>query len=493
MVETRTGSVRLLEDSRWRGRVFTGEWTVAAGGASEVIEPASGKSLGNVGIGNAQDIAAACKTATQAQRAWANVAARERSGVFLKAAAVLEQAGAECAPIVARETGGIPPKGQHEVKEAVALLQAAAALAIGARGEVLQSPSGRLSYARRVPRGVVGVISPFNFPLILSMRAVAPALATGNAVVLKPDPQTPLSGGIMIARAFQEAGLPPGVLHVIPGAAGAGEALCLDPNVQMIQFTGSTQVGRRVAELAGKTLKKVSLELGGNNALIVLDDADIDAAVNNAAWGAWLHQGQICMASSRIFVHEAVLDQFTRKLADKARQLPVGDPGTQQVALGPVINERQLQRVQAIVADSVRAGAKIEAGGRSEQLFYQATVLSGVKPGMRAFHEETFGPVANIIGFRSDEEAVELANLHDGALAAAVISRSVGRAMAIADKLNAGMVHVNDQTVNDDVNNPFGGPGVAGAGCAVSGPADIDEYTRWQWMTIRDRPPVYPF
>jgi benzaldehyde dehydrogenase (NAD) len=394
---------------------------------------------------------------------------------------------------VARETGGIPNKGQHEIKEAIALLHAAAALAIAPRGEVLQSPSGCLSYARRVPRGVVGVISPFNFPLILSMRAVAPALATGNAVVLKPDPQTPLSGGFIIARAFEKAGLPAGVLHVIPGGAEVGEALCLDRNVQMIQFTGSTQIGRRVAELAGKTLKKVSLELGGNNALIVLDDADLDAAVNNAAWGAWLHQGQICMASSRIFVHESVRAEFTRKLADKARRLPVGDPATAQVALGPMINERQLQRVKSIVADTVQAGARIEAGGDSEKLFHQPTVLSGVKPGMRAFHEETFGPVASIVSFGSDEEAVELANLHEGALAAAVISRSVGRAMAIADRLNAGMVHINDQTVNDDCNNPFGGPGVAGAGCAVGGPADLDEYTRWQWLTVKDKPPTYPF
>jgi benzaldehyde dehydrogenase (NAD) len=493
MSATKTDSTSLLGDARWHGRIFTGEWSQALGGVHDIREPANGNSLGTVGLGDAQDIANACKAAAKAQPAWAALGARERAAVFHKAAAILQQAFDECAPIVARETGGILPKGQHEIKESVELLHAAAALAIGPRGEVLQSPTGSLSYARRVPRGVVGVISPFNFPLILSIRAVAPALATGNAVVLKPDPQTALSGGFMIARMFEEAGLPAGVLQVIPGGAAAGEALCIDRNVQMIQFTGSSQVGRRVAELAGKMLKKVSLELGGNNALIVLDDADIDAAVNNAAWGAFLHQGQICMASSRIFVHEAVRAEFTRKLADKAGHLPVGDPASAQVALGPVINERQLQRVKSIVADSIRAGAKLEAGGGSEKLFHQATVLSGVKPGMRAFHDEIFGPVAAIVGFRSDEEAIELANLHEGALAAAVISRSVGRAMAIAERLNAGMVHINDQTVNDHGNNPFGGPGVAGAGCAVGGPADLDEYTRWQWVTIKDKPPAYPF
>jgi benzaldehyde dehydrogenase (NAD) len=199
------------------------------------------------------------------------------------------------------------------------------------------------------------------------------------------------------------------------------------------------------------------------------------------------------MASSRIFVHNAVREEFIRQLAAKAAHLPAGDPASGRVALGPMISEKQLQRVKSLIADTVKEGAKIEAGGGHERLFHQATVLSGVKPGMRTFDEETFGPVASVIGFDNDEEALELANRHEGALAAAVISRSVGRAMRIAERLNAGMVHVNDQTVNDDANNPFGGPGVAGAGNAVGGPADIDEYTRWQWVTIKDTPPRYPF
>jgi len=199
------------------------------------------------------------------------------------------------------------------------------------------------------------------------------------------------------------------------------------------------------------------------------------------------------MASSRMFVQADIAAEFTRKLAERASHLPVGDGASGRVALGPVISEKQLNRVKGIVADSVKAGAKIEAGGNSTNLFHEATVLSGVKPGMRAFDEETFGPVANIITFSTDEEAIELANRHEGALAAAVISRDVGRAMRITDRLKAGMVHVNDQTVNDDGNNPFGGPGVAGAGAAVGGPADIDEYMSWQWVTIKDTPPKYPF
>jgi benzaldehyde dehydrogenase (NAD) len=483
---------KLLSDKRWEGKIFTGTWK-AASSTREVIEPATGKVFSKVGFADATDVDACAASAAAAQPAWAAMDGRARATLLRKVAGILEADAEALAMIVARETGGIIPKGQHEVRETAALLNHAAGLCSAPRGEVLSNPPGRLSYARRIPRGVVGVISPFNFPLILSMRAVAPALATGNCVVLKTDPQTPLSGGFVIARAFEEAGLPAGVLQVVCGDAVAGEAMCLSKHISMIQFTGSTNVGRRVAELAGKTLKKVSLELGGNNALIILDDADLDLAVNNAAWGAWLHQGQICMASSRIFVHQGIAKEFTQRLAEKAKHLPVGDGASGQVALGPVISDRQLQRVKGILADSVKAGAKIEAGGNNKGLFHEATVLSGVVPGMRAFDEETFGPVANIIVFKNDEEALALANRHDGSLAAAVISRDVGRAMRITDRLKSGMVHINDQTVNDDGNNPFGGPGVAGAGASVGGPADLDEYTSWQWITIKDTPPKYPF
>jgi benzaldehyde dehydrogenase (NAD) len=483
----------LLADKRWEGKIFNGQCVGSLGGARDVPEPATGKTFARTGFANGADVQATCAAAAAAQPAWAAFGARERAAILRTAAALIEADAEALGAIVARESGGIIPKGLHEIRETAQILYNAAALATGPRGEVLANPPGRLSYARRVPRGVVGVISPFNFPLILSMRAVAPALALGNTVVLKSDPQTPLGGGVIIARLLEEAGLPPGTLHVVPGAAEAGEALCLDRNVAMIQFTGSTAVGRRVAELAGRTLKKVSLELGGNNALIVLDDADLEKAVNNAAWGAFMHQGQICMASSRIFVHQAIVEEFVKQLAAKASHLPVGDPASGRVALGPVISERQLQRVQRILAESVQAGATIAAGGKATALFHDATVLTGVKPGMPAFDEETFGPVANIISFANDEEALELANRHEGSLAAAVISRDVGRAMRITDRLKAGMVHINDQTVNDDANNPFGGPGVAGAGSSVGGPADLDEYSTWQWITIKDTPPTYPF
>jgi benzaldehyde dehydrogenase (NAD) len=324
------------------------------------------------------------------------------------------------------------------------------------------------------------------------MRAVAPALATGNAVVLKPDPRTSLTGGFIIARVFEEAELPKGVLHVLPGGAEAGEAICVDPDIAMVAFTGSSHVGRRIGELAGKHLKKVQLELGGKNAVIVLDDANLDAAASAIAFGAWFHQGQICMTTGRVLANVEIAAPLTEKLAAKARRLPVGDP-LGQVALGPVINRAQIDRIHGIVKDTVAAGAKLEAGGTFDGPFYRPTVLSGVKPGMRAFEEEVFGPVAAITSFASDDEAVALANNNEYGLSAGVFSADVGRAIAIGNRLNTGLLHINDQTVADEPHVPFGGVGASGNGTRVGGPANWEEFTHWQWMTIKEKPGSYPF
>ncbi len=491
--QSSTSPGSILERSPWSGKIFDGQWTVSRGGALDVREPATGQTLTRVGAANAADVAVAAKAAAAAQVGWARVPARERAEVFHRAAAYLRQHSEEAASFIARETGGTFLKGQHELREAAAQLVMAAGMILQPEGVVLPSTPGRINIAKRVPLGVVGVISPFNFPLILSMRSVAPALAVGNAVVLKPDAQTPVTGGFLLALAFEAAGLPRGVLQVLPGDAEAGEALCTDPNVQMIAFTGSTATGRRVGELAGKHLKKIALELGGKNSLIILEDADLDLAAKNVAWGAYLHQGQICMATGRVLVHEKVVAALTQRLSEKARRLPVGDPARGNVALGPLINERQRDRVHAIVTQAVSEGAKLEVGGTFDGLFYAPTVLSGVRPQMRAFREEIFGPVANITPFATDEEAIALANDTEYGLSAAVISSSVGRAMAIAERLHAGQVHVNDQTINDEVTNPFGGTGASGNHTNMGGPADIGEYTQWRWMTIKDAAPPYPF
>lgn len=486
-------TTHLLERAIASECLFNGDWIPASGSVIAVIEPATGEPLMRCAMANPADIAVACRSAALAQPAWAALGPRERAEVFRKAADLAQQSFAELALYVARETGGALFKGEHEVREAIVLLHQAAGLLSQPHGLVLPSAAGRLSYARRQPHGVVGVISPFNFPLVLSLRSVAPALAAGNAVVLKPDPQTPVSGGFLIARLFEEAGLPKGLLQVLPGAAPAGEALCRDPNVQMIAFTGSTAAGRKVAEVAGRHLKKVALELGGKNPLIILEDADLDLAASNAAWGAWLHQGQICMATGLILAHESIAERLTRKLVDKARALTVGNAARGEAALGPLINQRQLQRVHEIVSDSLQAGARLEAGGEYDQLFYQPTVLSGVRPGMRAFEDEIFGPVATVVSFATDEEAIELANRTEYGLSAAIISPSVGRAMAIGERLDCGLLHINDQTVADECINPFGGRGASGNGGSVGGPADWDEYSQWQWVTVKNTAPAYPF
>lgn len=490
---TDEGASAFMAAGRWTGRVFDGGWRTTASGSHTVIEPATGEPLCVVGLAAPEDIAAAAQSALAAQSTWAALPGRERAAIFRRAADALERNAAELAMVIVRETGAIPAKGEHEVREAVTILHRAAAMPLDPNGLMLPSTPGRMSLAKRVPHGVVGVISPFNFPLVLSLRAVAPALATGNTVVLKPDPRTPLTGGFMIARAFEEAGLPAGVLHVLPGGGDAGEALVSDPAVRMIAFTGSTAVGRRIGEQAGRLLKKCALELGGKSSLIVLDDADLDRAVRNVAWGAYLHQGQICMASGRILVHERIAAALTARLVETATRLPVGDPASGTVALGPLIDERQRDRVHAIVQDTVAAGARLEAGGDYDRLFYRPTVLSGVRPGMRAFDEEVFGPVATLVTFATDDEAVALANRTAYGLSGAVISRDVARAMRIADRLDTGMVHINDQTVADECVNPFAGRGCSGNGGAVGGPADWEQFTQWRWTTIKAEPPVYPF
>jgi benzaldehyde dehydrogenase (NAD) len=482
---------RVLESAPWSNCIFNGTWAKALAGTVDVKEPATGEVLTRSGLAGAADVAAAAITAAAAQPAWARTSFRERVDLFHRAASFLEKNSEEFGQIIGRETGGPPYKGLHEVREVIMQIKVAAGLMMQPDGVTLPS-ANRLSIAKRVPLGVVGVIAPFNFPLILSMRSVAPALALGNAVIVKPPAETPLSGGYLAALAFQEAGLPTGLFHVLPGGAEAGEALCKDPHVQLICFTGSTATGRRIGEVAGKHLKKVALELGGKNSLIILDDADLDLAAKNAAFGAYLHQGQICMATGRVLVHQKVMAPLVERLVEKAKHLPVGDP-RRGLPIGPLMNERQRDHVHAIVTEAVNEGAKLEAGGTYDGLFYSPTVLTGVRASMRAFREEVFGPVANVISFASDEEAVALANDTEYGLATAVISRNVGRALSIAERINAGHVHVNDQTVADEVLNPFGGPGASGNHTSMGGVADPALYTQWRWITIKDAPPPYPY
>jgi benzaldehyde dehydrogenase (NAD) len=482
---------KFMIEQTWRGRLFGAGWYDAAS-SLDVLEPSSGTKITSVGNASAEDVRRVAAEARAAQPGWAATPYEQRAGILRKAARLLEENQDELIPWIARETGGIPAKAGFETHLVTEILYRASAMVGEPQGLVLPSDPGRISIARRVPRGVIGIISPFNFPLILSMRAVAPALAVGNAVVLKPDPRTPLSGGFIVARLFEDAGLAKGVLHVLPGGVEAGEAICTDPNIAMVSFTGSSNAGRRVGELAGKHLKKVQLELGGKNGVIVLDDADLDATASAIAFGSWFHQGQICMTTGRVLAQEKIADALTTKLVEKANHLPVGDP-LGQVALGPIISKQQVERVDRIVKDSVKAGAKLAAGGTFEGPYYKPTVLVGVKPGMRAFEEEVFGPVTAITNFATDDEAVALANNTEYGLSAGVFSANVGRALAVGNRLTTGLLHINDQTVADEPSVPFGGTGASGNGTRIGGPANWEEFTHWQWLTIKERPNAYPF
>jgi benzaldehyde dehydrogenase (NAD) len=483
----------LLNESKWTGKIFSDGW-VDAPVQIETLEPATGELLGTAGGGDADAIARAASSAAAAQREWAATPITERAAIVRRAGELMERHRDELTRWLVRESGSITGKAAFEITASIGQLDMAASLVSHPLGLVLPSLTpGRSSTARRVPIGVVGVITPWNFPYVLAMRSLGPALTLGNAVVLKPDANTPVSGGVVAARLFEEAGLPDGLLHVLPGGADAGQALVADPNVRMISFTGSTAAGRQVGETAGRMLKRTVLELGGNCPLVVLDDADVEAASSAGAWGAFLHQGQICIAVSRHLVHESIVEEYTAALAERAARLPVGNPATDDVALGPIINERQVGRVRRIIDESVAQGAKLVTGGDNDGPFFPATVLGEVSTAMPAYAEEIFGPVAPVIAFRDDAEAVALANGTEYGLAAAVQSGSPQRAAAVAEQLHAGMVHINDQTVNEEPPAPFGGFGCSSNGGHFGGVTQLELWTEWQWRTSRDKAEAFPF
>jgi benzaldehyde dehydrogenase (NAD) len=455
----------LLDPRIWSGKVNIDGWTGASGGDAPVIEPATGATLERIGLADAEDVKRACAAAAAAQRSWATVPYNERAAVLRRAGDLFVQAAEEIQDWIVREAGSIPGKAAFETSTAAQECYEAAALASRAIGQVLPSAEPRLSMVRRIPAGVVGVIAPFNVPLVLAIRSVAPALALGNAVVLKPDLRTAVSGGVSIMRVFEEAGLPEGVLSMLPGAAGAGEALVTDPHVRVISFTGSTAAGRRVGE----------------------------AAASTAAWGSFFHQGQVCMSTGRHLVHESIAEEYTARLAEKAEHLPVGDPATGQVALGPVIDAGQRDKIHGLVTASVAGGARIVAGGTYDGLFYRPTVLADVTDSSPAYAQEVFGPVAPVRTFSSLDEAAALAADSEYGLSLGILTRDVMKGLELAERIPTGLVHINDQTVNDEALAPFGGVAASGTGSRFGGEANIDAFTETRWITVRAAEAVYPF
>lgn len=476
---------------------IAGAWRKGTAGRTlEVIDPFSGERLLNLPMAGREDLDEAYRGAQDAQTEWAAMGPTARGDVMRRAVAIFDARKDEIIDWIIRESGSTRIKAEIEWGSARAITQESAGLPGRAHGRILPSDvPGKESRVYRLPLGVVGIISPWNFPLHLSARSVSPALALGNAVVVKPASDTPVTGGLLLAHIFEEAGLPAGVLSVLVGAgADIGDAFVAHPVPSFISFTGSTPVGRGIGRIAsgGEHLKHVALELGGNSPFVVLADADIEAAVNAAVVGKFLHQGQICMAINRIIVEAPLLEAFTRRFVERVKALPCGDPSKPQTVIGPVINTKQLAGLQDKVANAKKEGATLLLGGKPQGNVMPPHVFGDVTPDMEIAREEIFGPLVGILSARDAGHALELANSSEHGLSSAVFTGDLARGVEFARRIRAGMTHVNDMPVNDEANAPFGGEKNSGIG-RFNGDWAIEEFTTDHWITVQNTPRGYPF
>jgi acyl-CoA reductase-like NAD-dependent aldehyde dehydrogenase len=457
-------------------------------------DPVTGNVASTAAAASVEDVNAACEAAAAAFPKWSETGPNERRKLLLKAADLLETKTPDFIKLMIEETGGTGPWAGFNVMFAAKLLREAACMTTMIHGEVIPSDKpGCLAMGYRQPVGVCVGMAPWNAPVILGMRAVAMPLACGNTVVMKASETCPATH-MLIGKVLQEAGLPKGVINVIThsreDAPKVVEALIAHPAVRRINFTGSSHVGRIVAQTAAKYLKPVLLELGGKAPLLVLDDANIDDAVNGAAFGAFMHQGQICMSTERIIVDNKIADAFVSKLAAKANGLPYGDPRG-KVVLGSLVSMQAADRMDDLLKDAVGKGAKLVAGGKRNGTIWSATLLDNVNPQMKIYREESFGPVKSIIRVDGDDEAVSVANDTEYGLASAVFSANIQRAMGVAKRIQSGICHINGPTVSDEPQMPFGGTKDSGYG-RFGGTAGIAEFTELRWITIESHQ-HYPF
>jgi acyl-CoA reductase-like NAD-dependent aldehyde dehydrogenase len=475
-----------------------GQWVEAADGKTfEDTDPFTGDTVAVVPAGGQEDAKRAIDAASGAFEAWAATPPAVRQGVFLKAADILESRRDEVVSLLARETGCTFGFGMFQMGFVPGLFRQAAATPYQPIGTVIPSDMGAFAMGIRRPVGVVGAIAPWNAALILSARSIAAPLALGNTVVLKPSEWSPWVGGLLWGEIFTEAGLPDGVLNIVthaPGKAGGiGDELVSNPAVRRINFTGSTETGRKLAEAAGRHLKRVVLELGGYNPVIVLADADLEYAVNATTFGAFLHQGQICMSARKVLVERPIAEEFTARLAAKAQTLKAGDPKEHDTIIGPLINEDAVKMVKGRVDDAVKKGAKVLAGGEEGgNNTYRATVLTDVSDDSEFAQHETFGPVLAVEVVNSADEAVERANATTYGLSAGILTTDVDRGMALAQRIESGIVHVNDQPVGDEPQMPFGGVKDSGWG-RFGGQAAMEEFTELRWVTVSPGAHPFPF
>ncbi len=457
------------------------------------VDPFTGETLLEIQLASAADLNDAYESAKRAQVAWAATGPQERRNVFLRAAFILERRKEEIVEWLVRESGSTRAKAGVEWRMTYLGTLEAASIPFHLDGRIVPtSVAGKESRVYRQPAGVVGVISPWNFPLHLSNRSVAPALAVGDAVVLKPASDTPVTGGTLLAKIYEEAGLPPEVLNVVVGSSREIGDLFVDhPIPRVISFTGSTEAGRRVAEHAGRAIKRVCLELGGNGPFLVLDDADLDRAVRAAVAGKFLHQGQICLAINRLLVDTRRYDDFVGQFVERVKALKVGDPDDLDTAIGPIINRSQLETIVRKVDETVARGARVLVRGQPRDLVLPPIVLADVTNDMPTAREEVFGPVASILRVDGEEEAIRIANTTDCGLSSAVFTRDLERGARVAKRIEAGMTHVNDWPINDEANAPFGGEKASGLG-RYGGMWAVEEMTTLHWISLQEQSPGYP-
>lgn len=441
------------------------------------------------------DVDEAYATAQQVQPAWAQTLPDERSAILYKAAQIIDQRFQELQTWLVKESGSTLLKAAIELGSAKSIILESASFTKRANGYILPSSKpNQESRAYRLPLGVIAVISPWNFPFHLSMRSVAPALALGNAVVMKPASDTPVCGGLLLAKIFEEAGLPAGLLQVVSGAGSViGDYFVEHPTPALVSFTGSTQVGLGVGQRAiGQHLKRVALELGGNAPLVVLDDANIEDAAHAAVVGRFLHQGQICMSTNRVIVDAKIHDTFVAEVVKRVKQLSYGDPSDPKTVVGPLINQQQVTQVLKKIEQAQKDGATLLVGEKSQGLVIAPHVFCDVKPDAEIAVDEIFGPVLPILKARDEAHALTLANASPYGLSSAVFTQNLERGVRFAQGIRSGMCHINSITVDDQTNAPFGGEKNSGLG-RFNGEWVLEEFTRLQWVTLQYQPNPYPF
>ncbi|MFE1314456.1 aldehyde dehydrogenase family protein [Streptomyces sp. NPDC058755] len=473
-------------DGEWRPG--TGSWDVID------FNPYDDEKLASITVATVDEVDQAYRSAARAQKQWAATNPYTRRAVFERALRLIEDREQEIADLIIAELGGTRVKAGFELHLAKEFLRESVHLALRPEGKILPSPTdGKENRVYRVPVGVVGVISPFNFPFLLSIKSVAPALALGNGVVLKPHQNTPIAGGTLVAKIFEEAGLPGGLLNVVvTDIAEIGDAFIEHPIPKVISFTGSDKVGRHVATVCASHFKRSVLELGGNSALVVLDDADIDYAVDAAVFSRYVHQGQVCMAANRVLVDRSIADEFTEKFVAKVRTLKVGDPRDPQTVIGPVINSAQANAVSGTVEQALAEGATALVHGTTTGNLVEPSVLTDVPADSALLQQEVFGPVVFLVPFDGEEEAVRIVNDTPYGLSGAVHTGDIERGVAFAKQIDTGMFHVNDGTVHDEPLVPFGGEKHSGLG-RLNGETTLEAFTTIKWISVQHGRSGFPF